>query len=151
MCIRDSHRAVQQYHRETKGDSGWQDPTTEFVKALNNKINQRTQLFDNATRRSLKPINAEAPQFVGLPKIHKTNVPIRPLINFTTAPSYSVSKKLAVKIKNSIKINNNHSIKNNTDFVNKMKNIKIRPNYKIASFDIVDLYTNCLLYTSRCV
>ena len=46
-----------------------------------------------------------------------------------------------MKIKN-IKISNNHSIKNNIDFINKLKSIKLRSNYKIASFDIVDLYTN---------
>ena len=69
-------------------------------------------------------------------------MPIRPLENFTTAPSFNVSKKLTEKIKNSTKLKHNHSIKNNTDFVNKMKNIKIQSNYKLASFDIVDLYTN---------
>lgn len=118
------------------------DPSTEFVKALNNAINHCTHLFSNATRHSLKPINAEAPQFTGLPKIHKPNIPIRPLVNFTTAPSYKVSKKLAQIIKSSINLKNNHSTKNCIEFIDKLKDIQIKPNFRIASFDIVDLYTN---------
>ena len=118
------------------------DPTAQFVKILNNIINRSTCIFDENTRRALKPIKAVAPQFVGLPKIHKPNVPIRPLVNFTTAPSYKISKILTRILKNSINLKNNHSIKNNIEFINKMKDIKLQPNYKIASFDIVDLYTN---------
>lgn len=72
----------------------------------------------------IKTINAEAPQFVGLPKIHKTNVLIGPLVNFATAQSCDINKKLTEKIKNIIKLKSTHIIKNNTDFVNKMKNIK---------------------------
>lgn len=118
------------------------DPSPGFVSTLNNTINRCTHIFNSATRHSLKPINAEAPQFTGLPKIHKPNVPIRPLVNFTTAPSYKVSKKLVQIIKNSISLKNNHSTKNCTEFINKLKNVQIKPNYRIASFDIVDLYTN---------
>lgn len=67
------------------------DPTTEFVKTSNNKINKCTQ----------KPINAEVPQFVGQQKI--TNIPIYNLINFTTALRYNISKKLAEKLKKNSK------------------------------------------------
>ena len=62
--------------------------------------------------------------------------------SFTTAPSYKISKKLVQIIKNSISLKNNHSTKSCTEFIDKLKNIQIKPNYRIASFDIVDLYTN---------
>ena len=45
-------------------------------------------------------------------------------------------------IRDSIHIKNNHTIANLIDFINKVKNVKLPPNYKIASFDIVKLYTN---------
>ena len=50
----------------------------------------------------MKPINAQAPRFTGLPKIHKENVPIRPLINYTSAPTYKTAKKLAQIIKKDV-------------------------------------------------
>ena len=50
--------------------------------------------------------------FTGLPKIHKEHMPIRPLINYTSAPSYIVAKKLQLILKNSIKLTHVHSVKN---------------------------------------
>ena len=78
------------------------DPTMKYVKCINQAINKCTHLFDETTCRRLKPITAHAPQFNGLPKIHKPGIPIRPLVNYTTAPGYKVSKKLVQLIKNNI-------------------------------------------------
>lgn len=118
------------------------DPTDKYVKNLNHCINKCTCLFNENTRRYLKPINAKAPIFTGLPKIHKPNTPIRPLVNFTTAPGFKTAKNLARLIADNLQLNNDHSITNNIDFINKIKTVKLKPNYKLVSFDIVDLYTN---------
>jgi hypothetical protein len=119
-----------------------EDPTKRYVKILNETINKCTNLLDERTRRYIKPIHAQAPQLTGLPKLHKQNIPIRPLINYTTAPSYKIAKLLQQIIKNNINLENDRSIKNNIDFVNKIKVTKLLPQYKIASFDIENLYTN---------
>lgn len=37
---------------------------------------------------------------------------------------------------------NNYSVKNSYDFINAIKNIDIKSHYTLASFDIVNLYTN---------
>ena len=80
--------------------------------------------------------------FTGLPKIHKCNIPIRPLVNFTTAPGFRTAKNLVKVIRDSIDIKNNHTIANLTDFINKVKNVKLPRNYKLTSFDIINLYIN---------
>ena len=84
------------------------DPTDSFVKILNSTINNCVTLFDERTGRYLKPINAKAPRLTGLPKIQKDNVPIRPLVNFTTAPGFKTAKKLVKLIKENIHLTNNH-------------------------------------------
>ena len=65
--------------------------------------------------------------------------------SFTTTPGYKTAKKLVNIIKHNINITNSHSISNNVDFVNKVKDLMIEPQYKLASFDIVNLYTNLSL------
>ena len=127
------------------------DPTQKYMKHLNNAINKCTNLFNEATRRHLKPMIVYAPQFNGLPKIHKPDTPIRPLINYTTAPGYKISKKLVNIIKNNVVLDNNHCIKNSIELVNLTKEMNISSQHKFVSFDITNLYTSCLLYTSRCV
>ena len=81
------------------------------IRDRNNTINQCNLLLDEKTRRYLKPINARAPKFTGLPKIHKENTPIRPVINYTTAHGYKAAKLLVTLIKNNIRIANNYSQK----------------------------------------
>ena len=118
------------------------DPTSKYTKELNSAVNKCINLFDANVRHHIKQINAQAPAFTGLPKIHKDNMPIRPLVNYTSAPGYKIARKLQHIIKNSIKLENNHSIKNNKDFINKINSIDLLPSYKLVSFDIVNLYTN---------
>lgn len=118
------------------------DPTQIFVKNINNAINKCTNLFKDNSGKHLKQINAQAPKFTGLPKLHKTNIPIRPLVNYTTAPGYKVAKKLTEIIKNNIIIQNDNSISNSMHLINITKDIRIENNYKLASFDITNLYTN---------
>ena len=69
-------------------------------------------------------------------------MPIRPIVNFTTAPGFRTAKKLVKIIKDNLTIENNHTVKNVTDFIRKVNNIKLFPNYKLVSLDIVNLYTN---------
>ena len=119
-----------------------QDPTFTYKTEINQAINSSINLLDDSTRRRAKQINPQAPQFNGLPKIHKQDIPIRPVINFKTSPGYKTAKILERIIKNNINLNNNHSVKNNIAFIDKTKNIDISNNYKLASFDIVNMYTN---------
>ena len=71
---------------------------------LKKVINQSTSLIPKNMKNFFKPMNAKAPILTGLPKIHKTNTSIRPLVNYTTAPAYKISKFLEKIIKNNIKI-----------------------------------------------
>ena len=47
------------------------DPTEDYVKDINQNINLCDKIFDDRTRRYLKPIKASAPVFNGLIKLHK--------------------------------------------------------------------------------
>ena len=81
----------------------------------------------------------------GLPKIHKDNVPIRPLVNFTPAPTYKIAKILESLIRREVVLENSSSIKNNLELVEKIQNIEIKDSYMLAPLDIVKLYTNVQL------
>lgn len=40
------------------------------------------------------------PMFYGLPKIHKTNAPLRPIVSCINSPNHSLAKILYNKLKN---------------------------------------------------
>lgn len=57
-------------------------------------------------------MHAKTPQLTDLPKIHKENMSIHPITDYTTAPHYRAAKRL-IKIKNkNVDIINNYSTKN---------------------------------------
>uniref|UniRef100_A0A1B6CKL9 Reverse transcriptase domain-containing protein n=1 Tax=Clastoptera arizonana TaxID=38151 RepID=A0A1B6CKL9_9HEMI len=87
-------------------------------------------------------MNPTAPPLRGLPKVHKPDIPIRPLVNYTTAPSYKLAKKLETILKSQIVLEHNYSVKNSHELVNEIKNMEIKPHQILASFDVVNLYTN---------
>ena len=71
-----------------------------------------------------------------LPKIHKQNIPIRPVINCINSPNYKVSKFITKILKEKINLKNKFTAKNSLKLANKLKGIKITEETKMASFDI---------------
>ena len=98
-----------------------------------------TQLFDKRTQSSLKPINASAPCLRGLPKVYKQNTPIRPLVNFTTAPGYKIAKTLVKIIRDHTNLENNRIVKSNKDFIKNVNHVTIQPNHKLVSVSYTHL------------
>ena len=56
------------------------DPTEEYVKDINNKINKCTKIIPDNQKLALKQIKAKAPEFNALIKLQKQGMPGRPLI-----------------------------------------------------------------------
>lgn len=74
--------------------------------------------------------------------LYKENMPIRTIVNFTTAPGYKVTKKLLEILQSSLEITNNYSVKKCIEFVNKIKSLRLLPQYRLMWSDIVNLYSN---------
>jgi hypothetical protein len=87
-------------------------------------------------------MNPKATFLRGLPKVHKDGTPIRPLVDYTTAPTFKLAKKLESILKNHMVLNNSYSLKNSFDLIDKTKHLNVLPHQILASFDIVNLYTN---------
>ena len=45
--------------------------------------------------RQLRSSGGQIPLFYGLPKIHKTGTPLRPIVSFISSPTYALSKFLS--------------------------------------------------------
>ena len=65
-----------------------------------------------------------APKLYGLPKIHKTGVPLRLIVSSRGTVSLKTGKKL-YRILNSLVGKSAYSVQNIKDFVEQLKNIKL--------------------------
>ena len=75
-----------------------EDPTEEYSKVTNTAIN-KCKTISKITQNQLKVIKPKAPTLHGLPKLHKENIPLRPVVNYKNAPTYKLCGFLHRKIK----------------------------------------------------
>jgi len=87
-------------------------------------------------------MNPGLPTLKGLPKVHKTNIPIRPVINWRNAPSYRLAKLVSDIITKEIPLPNTFNVKNTVQLIKDLQEISISECTHLASFDIKDMYTN---------
>ena len=100
---------------------------------LDNKIKQDKYYWLHCSK-------AVMPRFYGSPKIHKVNVPLRPIVSFVNSPSYNISKFLSIIIKPFM--TNRFSVKNSIDFIDRIKDVALEKDDILGSFDVVRLFTS---------
>ena len=76
----------------------------------------------------------------GLPKIHKPNTPLRPVLSSFKTHNHKLAKFLIPFI--DCFSRNEYSLANSFEFFNDLKNLKLGKESFIVSLDIVSLYTN---------
>ena len=93
------------------------------------------------TYRKVYPTGVSAPKFYGLPKIHKEDVPLRPIVSSIGSVTYGVAKELS-RILKPLVGNSSHHVNNSKEFAEEIRNIKLERGECITSFDVTTLYTS---------
>ena len=97
--------------------------------------------LEEGSYKKMYPTEASSPKLYGLPKIHKNDIPLRPIVSSQGSVSYGVAKELA-RILKPLTGNNNHQVLNSKEFADDMKNIKLEEGECIISYDVAALFTS---------
>lgn len=76
----------------------------------------------------------------GLPKVHKQNIPIRPILSACTAHNFTLGKHL-IPIVEQLS-HNEYMLRNSYEFVDSIKSVPNADKQYMCSFDVESLYTN---------
>ena len=87
------------------------------------------------------PTGCVPSKFYGLPKIHKPDNPLRPIVSSCGSVTYGVAKELA-KILKPLVGKLPHHITSTQDFVEQAKQIKLEPGECLSSYDVSALFTS---------
>lgn len=82
-----------------------------------------------------KTATATTPRIYGLPKAHKPNLPLRPVV-----PGYELSKYVCKILQASL--DTKYNIRDSYSFCQYINTVTIPPGYVMVSFDVVSLFTN---------
>ena len=86
------------------------------------------------------PTGCAPPKFYGLPKIHTTGTPLRPIVSSRESVTDGVAKVLS-KILKPLVGKSPHQIQSTSDFVYKAKKITLQLGECLTSYDVTALFT----------
>ena len=119
------------------------DPTNSIKNKLISilkRVKNQTGL-DSNTYKSNVPHRLCPPKFYGLPKIHKPDTPLRPIVSSFGSVTYGVAKELA-KILKLLVGKSPHHVNSTQDFVEQAKHITLAPGECLSSYDVSALFTS---------
>lgn len=98
-------------------------------------------VMSNQLYRQLYPKREEVPKFYGLPKIHKKDYPLRPVMPNVGSISHPVAKYLANTM-GPLVGQTPQNVNNSVDFANKISDVFVPPGQTLVSYDVSSLFTS---------
>ena len=102
-------------------------------------------MYFNSNSYFLLLSNPKIPLLYSLPKIHKDNIPIRPIVSFVGSPVYKISIFLNKIFKAHLPIKFDFSLRNSIELANLLSELEVPDNCFVMSFDIKNLFPLFLL------
>lgn len=120
------------------------DPTNRFETKTNKIIKEmhNKNYIDQRTYRQLIKHNSVSPKIYGIPKTHKKDVPLRPIVSNIDSHTKNLAKFLAKILEVSFTDFCQYKVKDTFQFSNLVNNMNIGNSDKLVSFDVTSLFTN---------
>ena len=119
------------------------DPTAKYKRKLVDilaRLKSENKITD-AQKRYLYPTSETIPRLHCTPKIHKKDVPLRPIVDYTGSIMYNLSRSLA-DILAPLVGKTGHHVENSKDLVKSLQSLTVNGDETLVSFDVVSLFTN---------
>ncbi|BHF80172.1 hypothetical protein SprV_0702329600 [Sparganum proliferum] len=89
----------------------------------------------------MKPADTATARFYGLPKVHKANVPLRPIVSLRSTPTYGLTKWVFGRLK-FLAEGSPTTVASANQFLERIKHLKLEPDESMVYFDVVSLFTS---------
>lgn len=124
------------------------DPTSKLQRTNNMIVIDlyKNEYIDAWNKKQMYCSAATAPRIYGLPKIHKANTPLRPIVSSMNVPCYHLSKHIGKILRHLVSDTTN--IKNSYQLKDILQDIHLEDNEIIVSFDVISLFTNIPVHTA---
>ena len=113
---------------------------------LEDRLNRKLKVWQNKgciTEAEYKELYASGTRpgiLYGQPKIHKNNIPVRPVLTAIKTPAYKFSRFLIQFIEKYT--HNEYTLKNSVQLIDELKDIQLHNESFMFSYDIQSLYIN---------
>ena len=104
------------------------DPTPSLQRKINSKIfsMRKANMINLQTYYRLRCSVAQQPKLYRLPKLHKPQIPMRPIVSFCGSPTYELSKHLTTALQ-PLTNKSQHKLQSTENFIDAIKTVQIYP------------------------
>ena len=119
------------------------DPTDRLTRKLSEKLLslKRNGRISKAVYNNIRPRHKQPARIYGSPKIHKANIPLRPIVSCVKTFAYDLPVFLA-NILSPLTGNSDFTVTNSAHFASIISSEKIQDHEIMVSFDVESLFTN---------
>lgn len=116
----------------------------ETIRDLLHRWNNRKYFHRTYNKFFLSQSDTSLPRFYGLPKIHKTGNPLRPIVSAINSPTYFISKVISESRITSLDKPSSY-VHNSHELITKLRDVFIPDDHILVSLDVSSLFTNISL------
>jgi hypothetical protein len=117
------------------------DPMVKIERKIQTHLSKHKSAFSTNQKIKLTLYHSKALHLYGLPKIHKSRIPLRPIVSSIGSPCYALAGFIQTILK-PLAGNSEASVKNSDHFIQLLKPIELQDQDILFSFDVVSLFTN---------
>jgi hypothetical protein len=117
------------------------DPTAKVERKIQKLLSKHKSTLPIDLKHKLTLYHSKPPHLYGLPKIHKPDIPLRPIVSSFGSPCYALASLLH-KILSTLAGRLECFIKNSGHFLQLLKSVNLQSSDTLVSFDIVSIFTN---------
>jgi len=118
------------------------DVTKKLERNIRTAVNECNDIIPKDNKWKYINLNPATPNIRGLIKIHKYEAPIRPIVNWKTAPAYKLAKLLTKILQTYIPLPYSFNVKNTVQLIDDLTDIPYNQKLRLASFDISNMNKN---------
>lgn len=134
----DYHQKVHELLEDNTYKSIRKNPTKSIERKIATAI--KNSSIPDEQKKKLIPSESRTPQLYCLPKIHKPDNPLRPIVSAFGSPTHALARHLADILKTMVGKTDHHII-NSSHFIDKLKDLRVDERDILVSFDVTSLFT----------
>ncbi|CAH8432023.1 unnamed protein product [Dicrocoelium dendriticum] len=135
MILSDTSRFVRCEQQKDKTEC----VENQLIKCLKSLVNDGA--ITKETYDRLRPIGTITPRLYGLPKIHKPDTPLRPILDMRNSPYHNIAQWLTKMLNPIRQMIAPHRLADTFQFINEIRDMNVQE-HRMFSLDVVSLFTN---------
>lgn len=127
------------------------DPSSSYQQRINTLITnlKKEKKISKELAHKLMYYKGTASKFYGLPKIHKEELSLRPIIASINCPNYNIAEYIRDVLTKSYQFSNIFHIKDSFEFSEFINDFQLPDNYILQSWDVISLFTNITVSSTK--